>query len=386
MKIVHVIDYFQPSLGYWEVFLARGQAREGHDVNVITSDRYPPGWNFAGGARPEAHAVGAGFSVEEGIRVWRLKARFRVRFQVWMSGLEEKIRELAPDLVIMHNIVGFSSIRIARLKRKTGNFRLIFDDSMTPDNSLSKWRILYYPFKWLFSGLVQKSADALVAILPATRVFMHEKYGLPLERITVIPLGADDELFKFDAAARQEVRDRMSIRHEDVVFIYTGKIVPIKALPTLIEATSCLVAGHDKIKVMLVGSGPPSYVEELRQEIKTKKVEERFVWQDTVPNEQLYKFYSAADAAVWPSGPSISMREAMACGLPIIIGKSAKVTELVEYGNGFLFQEGDAPDLARQMEKLLDSELRKQMGLRSRRLIADKFCYKIISRRFMELV
>ena len=42
MKIIHVVDYFQPILGYQEVFLAKEQAKLGHDVVVITSDRYAP--------------------------------------------------------------------------------------------------------------------------------------------------------------------------------------------------------------------------------------------------------------------------------------------------------------------------------------------------------
>jgi hypothetical protein len=42
MKIIHVIDYFQPQLGYQETFLAKEQAKQGHEVYVLTSDRYNP--------------------------------------------------------------------------------------------------------------------------------------------------------------------------------------------------------------------------------------------------------------------------------------------------------------------------------------------------------
>jgi hypothetical protein len=42
MKIVHIVDYFQPVLGYQEAFLAKEHAKLGHEVFVITSDRYAP--------------------------------------------------------------------------------------------------------------------------------------------------------------------------------------------------------------------------------------------------------------------------------------------------------------------------------------------------------
>ena len=42
MKIVHIQDYFHPALGYQETFLSREQAKLGHEVHVVTSDRYNP--------------------------------------------------------------------------------------------------------------------------------------------------------------------------------------------------------------------------------------------------------------------------------------------------------------------------------------------------------
>ena len=42
--IVHVQSYFQPHLGYQEYFLCKSMARLGHDVHIITSDRYAPFW------------------------------------------------------------------------------------------------------------------------------------------------------------------------------------------------------------------------------------------------------------------------------------------------------------------------------------------------------
>ena len=62
------------------------------------------------------------------------------------------------------------------------------------------------------------------------------------------------------------------------------------------------------------------------------------------------------------------------------------VTELVDNNNGFICQEDDALDLAQQMEKLLDPELRREMGANGRKLIEEKLNWKVIARQFIELV
>jgi len=386
MKIVHVIDYFQPKLGYQETFLAREHAAMGHEVCVVTSDRYNRGiytGNAAAGVLGSRLKT-AGFFTEEGIKVWRLKTLFELPNIIWVIGLEKKIRELKPDLVIMHGITNLLAVRIAGLKKKGMNFKLVFDDHAIPENSTGRMRALYPLFRWLFSPGIQKAADALVAILPETKAFMNTRYGVPLERISVIPLGADTGLFRFDAAARRELRQQLGFKDGEVVFIYTGKIIPLRQLPVLIKASAILMQKYLNIKTLFVGGGSPSYIEELKDNVKSKSLSDKFTWLEAVPNEQLYRIYAAADAAVWPYGASLGMREALACSLPIIIGQEARVTELVEGGNGFLFREGDAGDLAQKMEMLLDTGRRAEMGRNSRKLVEEKFSWKTIARQFLE--
>jgi len=387
MRIVHVVEYFHSMLGYQELFLAKEHVKAGHDVYVVTSDRYHSSiYTRSMAVLIGSRVKGAGFFNESGIQVWRLKTRIELPNIIWVAGLEGKIRELKPDLVIMHGVTNLTAVRIARMKKKTGGFKLVFDDHAIPENTTGKMRVLYPLFRWTFSRPVQKAADALVAIVPETKAFMNRKYGIPLERITVIPLGADTGLFRFDADARLEVRKELGVKEDDTVFIYASKIIPSRYLSVFIEATGRLLVTHEKIKVLMIGSGEEQYISEMKQDVRTRELERIFVWLGAVSNEQLYRYYSAADVSVWPFGPSIGMREAMSCRLPIIIGENSRVTELVENNNGLLFREGDASDLARQMEKLLDPELRKEMGNNGRALVEEKLSWEKIAERFIELV
>ena len=386
MKIVHLIDYFQPKLGYQETFLAREHMRMGHDVCVITSNRYNPSL-YSGGAGIRMlgdRIINPGFFTEEGIKVWRLPTLFELPHAIWMRSLDSKIQELKPDIVIVHGIVSFQSIRIA-LKKKRFGFKLIYDDHMTSDNSRSKLKVLYLLFRWSFAFLIRKAADSLIAVSQQTKVFMHNKYGFPNHRIKIIPLGADEELFRYDPTARQEIRKQLFLHSDDVVFIYTGKIIPEKRLDLLIKAVP-LIRKFKHLRVLLVGSGPEGHINYLRNMLKAENITSMFILRNHVHNKNLFKFYSAADVAVWPRGASISQREAMSCSLPIIISHNSMVTDLVNYNNGLVCKENDASDLAQQMEMLLDPELRRTMGTNSRRYVEEKLNWKIIAQQFLEVV
>lgn len=388
LRIIHIIDYFQPKLGYQEPSLAKEHLKLGHEVFVVTSDRYNP-YLYEGDAARKIlgkRVVGTGFFNEEGIKVWRLKTLFEIKRKVWAIGLEKKIQELKPDIVIMHGIVNFFTLRVARLKKRRKNFKLINDDHMTFHASHSKVRFLYPLFKFLFSHLLQDASDAFVGVAQICKMFMHERYGIPLERIAVIPLGADDHLFRYDPAARGNTRNRLSINENDIVFIYTGKMVLEKGPHLLVKAAMELIKNKDNVKVMLVGYGLPAYMEEMKQDIKNNNLENKFVWVDAVPNNELYKFYSVADVAVWPREASLGMIEAMSCGLPIIISDTSEVTERVGYGNGLPYNGDDTSDLAKQMEKLLDPELRKKMGEQAKRFVKEDLNWSNIARQFIEIV
>jgi len=308
LKVVHVIDYFQPQLGYQETFLAREHAKLGHDVYVVTSDRYNPILYAGDAVKPVMgkRLVRAGYFVEEGIKVWRLKTLFELPHAIRMLGFEKKIRELKPDIVIVHGIVSFAAIRIAKLRLKYRNFKLIYDDHMTFQNSGSKLALLYPLFKHSYSKVIQRAADAFVAILPETKEFMYDRYGIPRERISIIPLGADEDLFTFNPVSRQQLRKEFGISEDDIVFIYTGKIFPIKKLEMLLMAVKELSEKYANIKALIVGDGESSYIETLKQEIRDNQLENLFIFHKGVLNKELPGFYSTADVAVrsWQS-PSI---------------------------------------------------------------------------------
>jgi len=385
MRIVSIVDYCQPQLGYQDIFLCQELERIGHEVYMVTSDRYSPVVYQQNKHILGQRIKGIGLSKERGVKIWRLKTLFELTDVIWMRGLEKKILELKPDLVIMHGIATFQAVRMGLLKGKLPGCKLIYDDHMTLDNSRKSTRFLYDIFRFTLAPNIRRTGDAFVAICEDTKQFMYSRYGIPLEQIRVIRLAADETLFKFDPIARKEIRKDLGIGDNEVIFIYTGKIIPMRELELLAEAVK-LFANSVNTRILIVGSGIESYVKQLQDRIKSWNLQEKFIWHDAVPNEILFKFYSAADVAVWPWGASIGQNEALSCGLPLIIGGNTPVTDLVSYENGYVFKETDAAALAEKMQKLLDPGLRHKMGLNSRKAVEEHFTWRIVAKKFVELI
>jgi glycosyltransferase involved in cell wall biosynthesis len=386
MKIIHVIDHFYPQLGYQETFLAKEQAKLGHEVYVLTSDRYSL-VGYKGNAKILGNRIkGVGFSVEEGIKVWRLKPLFELPHAIWMLGLEEKINEIKPDVIHIHGVANISAIRVALLKKKNDHVFLIYDDHMLSIASRSPLKCLYPIFKWTFAKLIFGQADALVGVEDSCKDFMHKNYGFPLEDIKVIPLGADDSLFKRDLKIRKVLREKYCFEESDVVFIYAGKIIPEKGPHILVEAACKLMKEYDNVKVLLVGNGRSEYIQRIQKIIVTNNLEDRFILHNAVPNKDLFKLYSTADVAVWPMEASLSMMEAMSCELPVIISDNSEVKKRVQHDNGFTYTYKNPDSLAEKMELLLNPQKRADMGANGRRYIKEHLSWKVISGQFIDLI
>jgi len=390
MRICHVLDYYQPQLGYHDAFLAKVQCDDGHDVHVITGDRYRPFDHYDETVGPllGPRFLSAGMTVDGGVSVHRLPIRAETHYRVWLVGLERVLNRLQPDFVYVHGVSSFSAMRVVRLKpRATTDFVLVIDDHMVPSSQPSvPYRFFYAFLRKFYTPFLRRQADVLVAVTEATGEFMRDQYGLADEEITQVPLGADTSLFRHSEGKRAEFRRRHSIAHDDVLVIHCGKLTPEKAPHLLVDAAIQLIGQGDPLRVLLIGDGPAQYLADMQLKIRTAGYERAFIWLSSVPNAQLPGFYSAADVAVWPARSSLSMIEAQAVGLPIIVSDFPAAAERVRFGNGLVFAQGDVAELAESISALIrNPDQRRLLGDEGRRHVVENWDYRAISRRLLAL-
>ncbi len=158
--------------------------------------------------------------------------------------------------------------------------------------------------------------------------------------------------------------------------VYFGRISREKGVATLVQAFRLMrtqmgsgVEGGLGLKV--IGEGP------LRQELMTAAPEVDFPGH--VSGERLKDLVREASFVVVPSewyeNCSMSLLEAMACAKAVVGSRVGGIPEQVTDGQtGFLFEKGDAQDLARKMSLLAgDEALRGRLGLQARRKVEAEY-------------
>jgi glycosyltransferase involved in cell wall biosynthesis len=175
-------------------------------------------------------------------------------------------------------------------------------------------------------------------------------FGVPGERIHVVPNGIDVE--RFHPLDRREARARLSLPLEGRRIVFVGNLAPVKGLPVLLEAAAA-VSGD--VSFSLVGDGPQRA--ELAALIKRLGLSGRATLVGRVPHQAIPLWMSAGDLFCLPSvseGCPNVVVEALACGTPVVASRVGGIPELVrETTSGFLVNPGRPDELAAAIERAL---------------------------------
>lgn len=199
---------------------------------------------------------------------------------------------------------------------------------------------------------------------------MKELLSWYCQDIHVIPGGVDVTRFKFEPPARKGPKDKKNI-------LMTGRAEdPMKGFGVLAEAGERLrrYRSDFQIQVTLPEETPvPSYVTAVG-------------WRD---HEGLVDLYRQSDIcvapSVWEEPFGMVALEAMATGRPVCASRVGGLQEIVvPMETGFLFDRGDAGDLAKQLDVLLDNpELRLRMGIAAQDRVDEEYTWsQIILRKY----
>ncbi len=169
--------------------------------------------------------------------------------------------------------------------------------------------------------------------------------GAPAERVVVFPWGVD--LKHFCPGDGSALRRRLGWG-DAFVLLSTRSWEPLYDVETLVAGFVRLAPQVPSLRLMILGSG--SQGPRLRELLTRAGLLERVHFAGSVALEDLPPYYCAADlylSASRSDGSSVSLLEAMACGLPAVVSDIPGNREWVSpYENGWWFTSGDARALA----------------------------------------
>jgi glycosyltransferase involved in cell wall biosynthesis len=130
-----------------------------------------------------------------------------------------------------------------------------------------------------------------------------------------------------------------------------------------------VAAARPQLGLLLLGSGSQGHL--IRDILSNGGVLEQVTFAGQINNADLPRFYQMADLYISAShvdGSSVSLMEALACGLPCLVSDIPANKEWVQEGyNGWLFSDNDHNELAAKILKAIEQrEKLPEIGKNSR--------------------
>ena len=386
MTVVLVSEFFAPGMGYLENSFPKYLARAGVETHVIATD-LPLSYREKGERQTYknfAQPLPTG-TVEhfDGYTV-HILGHQQLFGHMRIAGLGKKLASLRPDVVQTMTPIGWIANQVAWYKLRFG-YKFFsgchYHSSVFPlasrTNKASSSQKFHCLVTRTIPGRLASFASqkchciSLDCADVATRFF-----GVPEKQIVISPLGVDTELFFPDTHA-DEFAQRVSLRRElgfageDIVCVYSGRFTSDKNPALLARAVAELRSKGEPYRGLFVGDG--------RQGDAIRKCD-GCVTRDFTPVHELGALYHAADIGVWPTQESLSMLDAAACGLPIVVNHTMNAVERID-GNGLTYILGDLNDLIRVLGSLRYKDERRKLGSVGAIKMASTFSWESVTNR-----
>ncbi len=394
MRILHITRYFQPGMGYQENGLLAAQMRLGHQVRLITSDRYHPHPDYKETVNmSDAERItGVTHREEDGLDVVRLQVVWEWKAHWWVlwRGLWRAVREFEPDIIHTHcAVIASSTFQIL-----WGNFwrryPIVVDDhnnyfNIQPYTPAKKF-LYTVLFRRMMRPVLMNSVGRVLAISHEVRDYLDHELGIPPDDVTISTLGTKPALFFRQPEEGKRIRREMGIPEDAVVLVNAGKITRSKDNDVLLEAMGRLTPRTPNVYLIMIGGAPAELRKELDAIIAKYDLAPHIRWLNFMPNKDLPAVYSAADIGVWPGDASITYLECASCGVPLVLPDREYSRYALTNNNGLVFERGNAEALAEALFSLVSDEARRlRMGALSRELIERELNWDALARQTLDV-
>lgn len=320
MKILMMCDVYIHTLQYQENLLAKYYVKNGHSVTVITST-FESVFDYISGNYDKAIGISEG--IYDGVKIIRLPYSINILSKLRrFKGVNKILEEEQPDIIFSHDIM-LNLHEAVRYKKKYPDCKIIMDYHADYSNSAKNWvslNVLHKMIRRAFLYSVLKHIDKIYPIVPAGFVFLNEVYGIPYERMELLPLGTDTDKAKDIISQKRgvSIRERLHIPIDAFVIFTGGKLDPSKKTHLLIDAFFAL--SDPQLHIIIVGEASESNMTYKAELELMSQNNDHIHFTGWLKGEEIYDYMNASDVAVFPASQSVLWQQAIGMGLPLIVG------------------------------------------------------------------
>ena len=241
----------------------------------------------------------------------------------------------AKSIKESYNIPLISTIHATESGRNSG----IHDETQRYIND-SEWMLTYESSEVIVNSNYMKNE-------------VQRLFGLPYDKINVIPNGVNLQLFS-NVNVDYDFRRQYAMDNEKII-LYVGRLVYEKGIQNLIAAMPKILDRYHDSKLIICGRG--GMIDDLREQVKYLGIDNKVYFAGYCDSKKMQKMYKCADVAVFPSTYEpfgIVAIESMLSGTPTIVSDVGGLNEIVEHGvTGMKSYAGNANSIADSVLSLL---------------------------------
>jgi 1,2-diacylglycerol 3-alpha-glucosyltransferase len=194
-----------------------------------------------------------------------------------------------------------------------------------------------------FKSLAKKATELTGPSMKVQEYF--DSCGLK-KSVNVVPNPVELDVFNpsnIEWSRVADLRKKYGIQDDEILVSFCGRLGREKSVDVLLNNWAKNVKKEDKFKLMILGGGP--CLEELKAQAKSLGIEDMVIFTGMIDHGDLPVYYGACQLYVTASlsdTNSISMKEAMATGLPVLhIHDPLNAGQVVNGVNGYIYHDAD---------------------------------------------
>lgn len=322
-RVLVISGYFDWFSGYQETGLARALAKLA-DTTVLAGDRVSPIFSDEHLTQLGASRIyPVGESTSHGVRVKRLRVR-EARAMVWSPRAREAVEQGQYDLVVQ--IMPGQLLPIAASFARTGRRVVFYGDNAAMYASLRRsLAVVKYGVFAMTKGVLYRitnaRADVIYGYTKDTKRRLRPfagKHSMELASLTF-----DEESFYYSEGLRNDKRRALGLVESNYVVIAPGKVQNQKRLDALVDAVATMSAqDREDLILYIVGSDSGAVSTRLRKQVLEQSLEAVIRFVPFASSSDLNAYFNAADIAVWPAMPAITIQQAMGTGLLVAVPRN----------------------------------------------------------------
>ncbi len=185
------------------------------------------------------------------------------------------------------------------------------------------------------------------------------------------------DLFYIDAAHLSLKRE---LKKRGDVIGYLGRFDENKGVLNLVRAIPVILEGYEKAEFILFGGG--ELLPRVHEEIKRSNLQQRVRLPGGIPREKVGDCMNELKLFVLPSyseGLPHVIKEAMACGTPVLATPVGGVPDLIKDGEtGFIMEDNSPECIAENVIRAIKHPSLEEIAQNGRRLVEREYAYEVM--------